>query len=86
MREIPFHRPEEYGDFIRVLLMHLVNRYSLQQVSSWIFEVWCDPRWFPGGDPSEYIRYFEQAYQAVKEISLSQMRGRIRQAVRDDLF
>ena len=48
--------------------MHLVNRYSLQQVSSWIFEVWCDPRWFPGGDPSEYIRYFEQAYQAVKEI------------------
>lgn len=68
VREIPFHRPEEYGDFIRVLLMHLVNRYSLQQVSSWIFEVWCDPRWFPGGDPSEYIRYFEQAYQAVKEI------------------
>ncbi len=68
-REIPFRGPEEYGGFVRSLLMHLVNRYSLRQVSAWIFEVWCDPRWFPEGDASEYIAYFEQAYQAVKEVS-----------------
>lgn len=68
-REIPFQEPEEYGDFIRKLLRHLINRYSLREVSSWIFEVWCDPRWFPGGDGFLYISYFEQAYRAVKEVS-----------------
>lgn len=68
-REIPFNEPKEYGNFVHRLLMHMVNRYGIQQVSGWIFEVWCDPRWFPGGDAEVYIAYFEQAYQAVKQIT-----------------
>lgn len=68
-REIPFQGPEEYGDFIRKLLRHLINRYSLREVSSWILEVWCDPRWFPGGDAFTWFSWFEQAYRAVKEAS-----------------
>lgn len=68
-RDIPFQEPEEYGGFIQRLMRHLINRYSLREVSSWIFEVWCDPRWFPDGDASLYISYFEQACRAVKEVS-----------------
>lgn len=68
-REIPFQRPGEYGDFVRNMMKHLVNRYSVQEISTWIFEVWCDPRWFPEGNAAEYILYFEEVYQAVKELS-----------------
>lgn len=75
-REILFEKPEDYGVFISHMLRHLLNRYGRQEVSTWIFEVWCDPRWFRGGDASEYIDYFEQAYQAIKELSpLSKVGG-----------
>ncbi len=68
-RLIPFESAKEYGEFIRRFMMHLQNRYGAQEMSRWIFEVWCDPRWFPDGDPSVYINYFEAAYQNIKAIS-----------------
>jgi len=67
-REIVFEEAEEYGAFIRSLMKHLINRYSSQELSAWYFELWCDPRWFPGGEPATYIDYFEEAYQAIKEL------------------
>ena len=67
-REILFDEAEEYGAFIRSLMKHLINRYSSQELSNWYFELWCDPRWFPEGEPATYIEYFEQAYQAIKEL------------------
>lgn len=68
-RAIPFEKPKEYGDFIRKMMIHFVNRYGIQTVTTWIYEVWGDPRWFPEGDASTYIVYFEYAYQAVKDIA-----------------
>lgn len=68
-RKIWFDNPEEYGDFVRKMLIHMVNRYGVQQVSSWIYELWGDPRWFHENDGSEYIAYFEQAYQAIKTMT-----------------
>lgn len=68
-REIPFERPEEFGIFVKNIIMHFINRYSLKEVSTWFFELWCDYRWFPDGNASIYIEYFEQAYQAIKELS-----------------
>ena len=67
-REIVFDEAEEYGAFIRSLMKHLINRYSSQELSAWYFELWCDPRWFPEGEPATYIEYFEEAYQAIKEL------------------
>lgn len=67
-RDILFDEAEEYGAFIRSLMKHLINRYSSQELSTWYFELWCDPRWFPEGEPATYIEYFEQAYQAIKEL------------------
>ena len=67
-RDILFDEAEEYGAFIRSLMKHLINRYSSQELSTWYFELWCDPRWFPEGEPATYIQYFEQAYQAIKEL------------------
>ena len=67
-RDILFDEAEEYGAFIRSLMKHLINRYSSQELSTWYFELWCDPRWFPKGEPATYIEYFEEAYQAIKEL------------------
>ena len=67
-REILFEEAREYGIFIRSLIKHVINRYSIQEVSTWYFELWCDPRWFPNGEPETYIDYFEEAYQAIKEL------------------
>jgi AraC-like DNA-binding protein len=68
-REILFEEAREYGIFIRSLIKHVINRYSIQEISSWYFELWCDPRWFPDGEPATYIEYFEEAYQAIKELA-----------------
>lgn len=67
-REILFETAREYGIFIRSLIKHVINRYSIKEISSWYFELWCDPRWFPDGEPATYIDYFEEAYQAIKEL------------------
>lgn len=68
-RMIPFKRAKEFGEFIHRLMMHLLNRYGAQELSKWIFELWCDPRWFTEGDPSVYIDYFETVYQNIKAVS-----------------
>ena len=68
VREIPFEDEKEYGTFLHRLMNHLVNRYSLPEVSNWIFEIWCDPRWFLDGEGTDYINYFEAAYHAIKNV------------------
>lgn len=68
-RMIPFETAKDYGAFIKRLMKHLVNRYGIQELSKWIFEVWCDPRWFPDGDAAVYIEYFEAVYQNIKAVS-----------------
>ncbi len=68
-RELFFKKGEDFGNFIKSMFVHLVNRYSIQKVSSWCFEMWCDPRVFPNGDPTLYFEYYDQAYQAIKAIA-----------------
>lgn len=68
-REIIFKTARAYGEFVKKMISHFINRYSAQEVASWIFELWCDPRWFTDGDPTEYLAYFEQIYQNIKTVS-----------------
>lgn len=67
-REILFASPWEYQQFIHALMIHLVNRYGMQEVSKWYFEQWCDPRLFEEGNPHAYFETFEAAYKGIKEV------------------
>lgn len=67
-REILFKNYLDYGRFLESMMIHFVNRYGAYEVSSWIFEQWCDPRLFSGGKADNYFRTFEIAYNAIKNV------------------
>jgi len=65
--------PADYGlwaDLIRALTQHLVERYGLDEVRSWFFEVWNEPNlsYFWGGTQAEYFKLYEYAVRAIKSV------------------
>ena len=57
---------------IEAFTRHLVQRYGLEEVSQWYFEVWNEPNIdFWVGNPKEetYYQLYDQAAQAVKRVS-----------------
>lgn len=67
-REILFKDPLDYGRFLEAMLTHFVNRYGLYEVSQWTFEQWVDPRLIIDGEPLQYFRTFEVAWNVIKNI------------------
>lgn len=70
-REIPFHSVAEYGEALRSLMVHCVNRYGIKEVEQWYFEQWGDPRITQGDSYGKYFEIFEMAYYTLKSISLN---------------
>jgi xylan 1,4-beta-xylosidase len=63
---------EKWGELVRQFAQHLVDRYGLDEVSQWYFEVWNEPNLdFWGGSPREqtYFELYDSAARAVKEVS-----------------
>jgi len=61
-----------WGQMIETFTRHLVQRYGLEEVSQWYFEVWNEPNLdFWVGNPKEetYYQLYDQAAQAVKRVS-----------------
>jgi xylan 1,4-beta-xylosidase len=61
-----------WGQMIEAFTRHLVQRYGLEEVSQWYFEVWNEPNIdFWVGNPKEetYYQLYDQAAQAVKRVS-----------------
>ncbi len=61
-----------WGQMIEAFTRHLVQRYGLDEVSQWYFEVWNEPNIdFWVGNPKEetYYQLYDQAAQAVKRVS-----------------
>jgi len=61
-----------WGQMIEAFTRHLVQRYGLEEVSQWYFEVWNEPNLdFWVGNPKEetYYQLYDQAAQAVKRVS-----------------
>ena len=57
---------------IRHLARHLVERYGIDEVSQWYFEVWNEPNGsFWGGDPHEttYFHLYDLTARALKAVS-----------------
>ncbi len=63
---------ERWGELISHLAQHLVERYGIDEVSQWYFEVWNEPNIdFWAGDPKEqsYYQLYDVAARSLKAIN-----------------
>jgi xylan 1,4-beta-xylosidase len=67
--------PKDYAEWdamIRAFAQHLVDRYGLDEVAQWKFEVWNEPNLdFWGGEPkqSTYFELYDHTARAIKSVS-----------------
>ena len=67
--------PKDYGKWdalMRALAQHLVDRYGIDEVSQWYFEVWNEPNIdFWTGEPkqSTYFELYDHTARALKAVS-----------------
>lgn len=62
----------KWGDLVSHFAQHLVDRYGIDEVSQWYFEVWNEPNIdFWAGSPKEqtYYQLYDQAARALKSVS-----------------
>jgi len=63
---------DRWDDLIRAFARHLVDRYGLDEVAQWYFEVWNEPNIdFWSGDPKEstYFDLYDHTAMSLKSVS-----------------
>jgi xylan 1,4-beta-xylosidase len=63
---------DKWGGLISAFTRHLVDRYGIDEVSQWYFEVWNEPNWdFWAGEPKQatYWQLYDHAASAIKAVS-----------------
>jgi xylan 1,4-beta-xylosidase len=63
---------DKWGDLVSHLAQHLVDRYGIDEVSQWYFEVWNEPNLdFWAGDPKEqtYYQLYDVTARSLKSVS-----------------
>jgi len=63
---------QKWDDLMRAFAQHLVDRYGLDEVAQWYFEVWNEPNIdFWSGDPkqSTYFELYDHTARALKSVS-----------------
>ncbi len=65
--------PKEYaqwGRLVSAFVEHLVERYGIDEVGSWYFEVWNEPdhKQFFSGTQEEYFTLYKTTVEAVKKV------------------
>ncbi len=60
----------EWRQLVTALAGHLVQRYGIDEVARWAFEVWNEPNLavFWPGTMAEYLRLYEESARAVKAV------------------
>jgi len=60
----------EWEELIRRFLMHLIDRYGIEEVRSWYFEVWNEPNlfFFFDGDKKEYLKLYTSTVKTIKSV------------------
>jgi len=67
--------PKDYNkwaDLIRTLILHFTERYGVDEVKTWYFEVWNEPNLSPGfwtGTQQDYFKLYKYTAQAVKSVN-----------------
>lgn len=68
--------PKDYAkwdDLVTQFARHLIERYGMEEVSQWYFEVWNEPNLdFWGGDPrqSTYFELYDHTARSLKSVNL----------------
>jgi xylan 1,4-beta-xylosidase len=62
--------PAQWSVLIRKLVQHWVDRYGLDEVRQWFFEVWNEPNLtaFGAGDQAEYFELYRYTVDAIKGV------------------
>jgi len=62
-----------WADLVTALVRHLVDRYGIDEVRTWPFEVWNEPNLaqFWAGSQADYFRLYEVTARAVKDVDAS---------------
>lgn len=61
----------EWHDLVKAFTQHCVDRYGIDEVLTWYFEVWNEPnlvRGFWDGSRSQYFALYKQSVKAVRSI------------------
>lgn len=61
----------QWGELVRRLVTHLVERYGLDEVAQWPFECWNEPnlKAFWTGDQAAYFKLYSTTAEAVKSVN-----------------
>ena len=62
----------QWGELVRRLAAHWVERYGIDEVASWPFEVWNEPnlKAFWTGDQAAYFALYDSAATALKSVDM----------------
>lgn len=65
---------KKWHDLVKAFTRHLVDRYGLEEVKTWYFEVWNEPNLtgngaFFHGTRSDYLTLYKEAAHAVKAVN-----------------
>ncbi len=66
--------PKDYNRWAELVsntIRHCINRYGMEEVLKWYFEVWNEPNLYQGfwfADQAEYFKLYETAARAVKVV------------------
>ena len=60
----------EWRSLVTELAQHLVNRYGIDEVANWAFEVWNEPNLvvFWSGTKDEYLRLYDESALALRSV------------------
>lgn len=67
--EIIFHDRESYVEVMKAFSSHIANRYGVNEIENWYFELWKDDRLNMLDAKGWYFDCFEIGYHALKKIS-----------------
>ena len=63
---------KKWEDFIRNLTQHFTERYGVNEVKNWYFEVWNEPNLSPGfwtGTQADYFKLYQYTAKAIKSVN-----------------
>ncbi len=62
----------QWIELVKAFIKHCINRYGMEEVESWYFEVWNEPEsinYYWIGKKEEYFHFYKETAMAIKSIS-----------------
>ena len=65
---------KKWKDLVINLVIHLIDKYGVEEVSTWYFEIWNNPDlkniyWYETQE--EFIKFFKETFKSIKEVNKS---------------